>query len=413
MELQSKDVPWFAWPQPLWVRTCAVIGAGIAGCSIAYALAKRGIQVIVLDKQSSVASGASGNPVGVVQPVYSLSPAPPSTLATMGWNCLRMWIDELEADGYNIPHGLGGLFSICSTPELKDKWLRRSRMHPSIEWIDSASMASHHVGYWASEGGFQRDAGWIHPPSMCHALVKASRAELRLNTEVGSVVRTKDVWSIVGVDGKTIEEVDAVIWAHATGAQKVPELSAIPWFSVRGQLAYIEANADSQALRSVLSGAGYCTPAREGFHVLGSTFQRSDPRSELCPQQHQFLLERFISGYPELAESLAVTSAPCQGRVSWRCSSENRMPVVGPVPQLDMYVQHWGQGDVHTRSRSFYMRGLYMSLAHGSRGLVTAPISAEILAHMITGEKACIDAAMWKALHPARYWLRQRKRAQM
>jgi tRNA 5-methylaminomethyl-2-thiouridine biosynthesis bifunctional protein len=47
---------------------CAVVGAGIAGASVARALAVRGWQVDVYDTQATPAGGAAGLPVGLVVP---------------------------------------------------------------------------------------------------------------------------------------------------------------------------------------------------------------------------------------------------------------------------------------------------------------------------------------------------------
>jgi len=47
-------------------QTVAIIGGGLAGCHSAYALAKRGFKVTIIDRQSELASEASGNPQGIL-----------------------------------------------------------------------------------------------------------------------------------------------------------------------------------------------------------------------------------------------------------------------------------------------------------------------------------------------------------
>jgi tRNA 5-methylaminomethyl-2-thiouridine biosynthesis bifunctional protein len=53
-------------------RKAVVIGAGIAGTSCAFALARRGIEVELLDRESSPGSGSSGNPAAIVRPFPTL-----------------------------------------------------------------------------------------------------------------------------------------------------------------------------------------------------------------------------------------------------------------------------------------------------------------------------------------------------
>src|SRR5690606_28203279 len=54
-------------PKPAAARTAIVIGAGLAGATVARALAERGLQVRVLEQASAPASAASGNRQAVVQ----------------------------------------------------------------------------------------------------------------------------------------------------------------------------------------------------------------------------------------------------------------------------------------------------------------------------------------------------------
>ncbi|HEY9050378.1 MAG TPA: tRNA (5-methylaminomethyl-2-thiouridine)(34)-methyltransferase MnmD, partial [Gammaproteobacteria bacterium] len=65
---QSKH-PWYEIPVSSFKsKRVAVIGAGIAGMTTAHALAKRGWQVDVLERNSGIASEGSGNPAGVLLP---------------------------------------------------------------------------------------------------------------------------------------------------------------------------------------------------------------------------------------------------------------------------------------------------------------------------------------------------------
>ena len=62
----TQLAPWLRWPAAPQ-GPVLILGAGLAGCSLAAALARRGREVCVYDPKG-IAAGASGNPVGLVQP---------------------------------------------------------------------------------------------------------------------------------------------------------------------------------------------------------------------------------------------------------------------------------------------------------------------------------------------------------
>jgi tRNA 5-methylaminomethyl-2-thiouridine biosynthesis bifunctional protein len=53
-----------------------------------------------------------------------------------------------------------------------------------------------------------------------------------------------------------------------------------------------------------------------------------------------------------------------------------------------------------------YMPGLYLSTAHGSRGLTSTPLAAELLASMVCGEPVPLCRELCRAVAPARFIMR-------
>jgi tRNA 5-methylaminomethyl-2-thiouridine biosynthesis bifunctional protein len=53
--------------------------------------------------------------------------------------------------------------------------------------------------------------------------------------------------------------------------------------------------------------------------------------------------------------------------------------------------------------------GLYSLLGYASRGLIWAPLAAELLASQLEGEPLPLEAALVDALDPARFVLRARR----
>ena len=78
---------------------CAIVGAGIAGASVAHALARRGWQVTVFDQEVRPAGGASGLPAGLAVPHVSADDNPRSRLSRSGTRLLAQHADRLLVRG--------------------------------------------------------------------------------------------------------------------------------------------------------------------------------------------------------------------------------------------------------------------------------------------------------------------------
>ena len=55
-----------------------------------------------------------------------------------------------------------------------------------------------------------------------------------------------------------------------------------------------------------------------------------------------------------------------------------------------------------------WFTGLYVNTAHGSKGLLTAPLCAELIASILESEPLPMDTALARALDPNRFVLRER-----
>ena len=73
--LKYKENPWFEPPiqKPASVNNATIVGAGIAGLSLAYALVQRGWTVTIVDKHGDNLKQASSNPAPIVYPRLSIN----------------------------------------------------------------------------------------------------------------------------------------------------------------------------------------------------------------------------------------------------------------------------------------------------------------------------------------------------
>ena len=364
-------------------RTAIVIGGGIAGCAAAHALAQRGIYVTLVERAPHLASAASGNPRGILHARFGAGSDPLHrfVLAAFG-HALGMMDEVLPIDGESrVECGL--LQLACKEVEAK----RISRL-AEREWPDhlmklvDAEQASQLAGVEMKFGGLWFPAGgWVVPPKMCAALAHHERIEQRLGYEVEGLENLNSGWRVNGSDAQGVEwstEADVVVVCCAHSAKKLAQFEHFPLIPVRGQITLVPESETSQALQSVVCGDGYCAPAVDGVHVMGATHAFDDESTEIRSADHADNLTSLSEYAPALHQALGeVNLDELQGRASVRCSAPGSTPLVGNVEQ-----------------------GLYCSLAHGTRGLLTAGISAEVLAAQICGQLPPLPTSILAALAP-------------
>lgn len=370
-------------PKEIQPRTAIVIGGGIAGCAVAHALAQRGINVNLNERSTRLANAASGNPRGILHARFGAGEDPLHrfVLASYG-HALGLMDEVLPVDG--VMRAECGLLQLACKP-VEDKRISRlsEREWPQhlMQFVD-AEQASQFVGIEMKFGGLWFPAGgWVVPPKLCTALVEDERIDLHLGREVEGLQKTASGWRVNGLDMQGAEwstEADVVVVCCAHSAKKLAQFEHFPLIPVRGQITVVPETEASQALQSVVCGDGYCSPAMDEAHVMGATHAFDDESIEVRSADHADNLSSLKDYAPALHQALGdVAPDGLEGRASVRCSAPGSTPLVGEVEQ-----------------------GLYCSLAHGTRGLLTAGISGEVLASLICGQLPPLPTSILVALAP-------------
>ncbi len=382
-------------------RTAIVIGGGIAGCAAAHALAQRGMTVTIVDRSPQLASGASGNQRGILHARFSASDDPLARFVLAAYGHALGLLDEvLLADG--VSRSECGLLQLaCNAVEQKRITRLAEQEWPEhlMRFVDAAQagrlsgVAMQFGGLWFPAGG------WVVPPELCARLVNHAHITQRLGHEVAELEKTGSGWSVNGEDiqGKTWrEEAEIVLVCCAHAATKLAQFVHFPLTPVRGQITVVPETAFSKALQAVVCGDGYCAPAVEGMHVTGATHTFEDESTDVRDDDHAENLANLAAYAPDLYQTLskdvgwtniahadevkfqkAASLTELKGRASIRCSAPGSMPLVGKVQE-----------------------GLYCSLAHGTRGLLTAGIAGEVLATQIFAQLPPLPASILRALAP-------------
>jgi len=99
-----------------------------------------------------------------------------------------------------------------------------------------------------------------------------------------------------------------------------------------------------------------------------------------------------------------------QGWAAFRCTSPDYLPIVGPLADPQAFDQAYAVLSKDARQAPDvpcpWLDGLYINSGHGSRGLITAPLSGELLAAWINNEPLPLPRDVAQACHPNRFAVR-------
>lgn len=390
-----------ARPAPA-VRSAIVIGAGVAGCAACERLAARGWQVTLIDRHGGPAQEASGNRAGIVMPLLSQDDNLSSRLARAAFLfATRLW-DPLGGIGTGFAGEACGVLQVARDADHAE--LQRAAIAPFrhaedfVRWLDGAEVARL-TGNPASHGGwlFPRGA-WVTPSSLCEAMLRAcgERLTRRFSREAARLERTATGWSVLDDEGVAIAEAPVVIVASGIHATRFAQAEALPLSAIRGQVTHVPASMLPE-VPVVLCGEGYVTRPAGSICCVGASYDMDDD-PQLRRSSHEENLQRLRQVLPHLGAG--TVDAPLDGRVGFRCVSPDRLPLVGALPEPGATIGGSRLRDVPR------LPGLHALLAYGSRGMIWAPLAAELLASQLEGEPLPIGQDLVAALDPARFALK-------
>ena len=409
-----NDRPGLRPPAPLPTNKHAiVIGAGLAGCAIAAKLAARGWQVDVLDRHPEPAGEASGNLAGIARPMLSRDDNLASRLNRACFLYLQPALQQLDRLGQPPRRDLGGILQIARDDEheaLQHAWLA-DHAYPEtfVQFLDQAEASQHlgsysgahmgtHIDTLTSRGGWWfPQGGWINPPSLCKAWLHAgSNVSFRGSTEIAQMQRTDHGWRLLDSTGESVAEAPLVILATGAATPLAPA-GSLPIKPVRGQVSHLPAGSIPQ-LAHAACHEGYLTPALNGLHCLGASYVKQS-NAELRTSEHAENLRRLAGMLP--GAEAAFDPEQMRGRVGFRATTRDHLPLVGALPDLAADLQPGVRFNTFPRQP-----GLFGLLGLGSRGLVWSALLAETLACQINGEPLPLESDQADAIDPARFALR-------
>ena len=376
-----------------------VIGGGIAGCSTAFALKRRNIQVTLIERHAKLAQAASGNPIAVLYPKLTTAPSMNNDLTIAGFHYS---LNLLK----NLPHN-PALFDSCGLIQLafnarekvRQMQLLQQEISLKMQYI-TALQANILAGCSLDgfDGIYLPEVAWVNPALWCVALTQ--NIEKILCSEALQLYKTSYGWRIQ-LEKSTLEA-DIVVICNANDVKKFSQCTSVAITPVRGQINFFTKTEASKNLKMIVSTDHFISPAIAGLHTTGTTYAPNDANPKLSEKDtHENLL-----ALRKISTELFDSANNVTGRVSWRSQTLDYRPVSGQL--LDEVKRRSNPPRYNADPASLpWLSGLYVNAGHGSKGMITAPLCSELIASLIAKSALPIQAKLASSMNPSRFLLRE------
>lgn len=360
----------------------AIAGGGLVGATIAFELARAGMNVALFDRQQP-GEGSSWAAAGI------LSPAPENSgmIATvpLGRASLQLYprfietVEELsgQSAGYRTRGTLEALFSSDAQEKLNTIIALHHGLGLKAEPLsaEDARDMEPALSPDLEAAVFRPDEASVDNRALTKAVLIAlerSGVKLFAGSQVQSIARNGPRCDGFVVKGEKVQARWSVIAAGSYSAEIAGASQYAPVRPAKGQMIALRANGFS-VQRVLWSDHVYLVPRNDGRILAGATVEYVGFDKKITAGG----MQKIISGALELAPALA----DAQIEETWaglRPDSPDHLPIIGPT-DLD---------------------GLLVATGHFRGGILLAPITAQLLREWITTQNVSVD---WARFSPMRF----------
>jgi len=340
-----------------------IIGGGIIGLSLAIALRKRGVKVLLVER-GEPGREASHAAAGMLVDDPAEVPAPLYPLAAASARMYPEFVHELQDEsGQNVDLRDCGTLVLSPKPEQAGQ--AADQLLQPIWQLEPALADSSYVARYLAERS-------VDPRGLTAAALKAARhreVEISSGTTVTEVQVSNGRVAGVRTD-KTIYFAPAVVnCAGAWAGQLSPQ--RFPTRPVKGQMLSV---VEGPALRHVIrSPEVYLVPRSDGRILIGATVEEAGYDKRVDPDTIHRLQQAAVRLIPALAQARVH-----EAWAGLRPGSPDNLPLLGATS----------------------LPGYFVAAGHFRDGILLAPVTAEIMARTVTGENVPYDLS---AFSPERF----------
>ncbi len=372
----------------------AVVGAGIAGASVAAALQARGRRVTLVSTPDQPC--ASQVPAAILAPRFMREHTPAAEFFT-------------SAYAYS-----------CAFPAFRSAWAAT----PGVHQLPKSEADADRLDQIRADLGWTED--WLSPCDQGFLLQRGGSVDTKVALkEVASSVPREEltvtrlekagpVWRLHGEDGQVLVA-DVVVLACGVGTAALMDEGDCPELRPnRGQVEIIGTEHATGLPAESTAYGGYITAETGGFRTIGSTFDRM---ADMPPDAHTPSPDDRKRILVMLADAVGADVTDDLIERSWagvRATTADHLPFAGPVPKgCEAHVQYAPLAkDAKTPGLGAppLHEGLYMLAGLGLKGYQYGPLLGDYLAAIICGDPLPLPDDLVAPLHPLRDLIRTIKR---
>jgi sarcosine oxidase subunit beta len=367
-----------------------IIGGGVEGCSIAYNLARKGCDDVVLIEKNTLASGSTGKSCGIIRTHYSQELL--MEMAFRSTSVFNRFKDEFDAEGGVVTNGLVFLGTSEETPGLRDVTSMQKKLGIRAELIQPDSVPKFHPDInveGVDLASYEPDAGFADPYGVTVGFGGAAKrfgVEINEGVEAtGIEIKKGRIEAVVTNQGRiaTCKVVNAAgPWGRQVGLMAGVDL---PLFPIRFQEAVMKPAAEYPlSMPTVFDQRTICyyRPESGGFMVFGGSMVELQTITD--PDNYEEKPDA------EWVENVAATLL---GSMSNAHDTKFVRGWAGPITVTPDFNPLLGEVDE--------IDGFYVAGGFSGHGFKLSPMVGQCMAELITtGAATTIDIG---PLRPGRY----------
>lgn len=373
-----------------------VIGAGIAGATIANELLERGQKVCIIDSANSPASGCSSHAYAIAHPHIGRGSPRLLRLTRIAFSMAEArWGQTWKQHGIFLPAKKDKPFN----PQELITHLHSLELDDDLARVLSASEANQICGI-AQNGVWMPRGASLNLSTTTNALLRPHpNLQCLWGKRISRFEKRGHHWMLIDDQNHQLFSANKIVVAAALATKSL--LSSIdirlPLRPVRGQLSIFSVAKESLWVnhlpKTAISGDGYCLPAERQNDssyrwMVGSSFDEGENDLNPWVASDEFNREqaKALVNYSEGGDEALVSS---DSFVGIRCVAGDRLPIIGALTQRP---------------------GIFIVTALGSRGILWSALAAKLISAQVLQDDFALLARLGftedllAALAPARFF---------